>query len=104
LDVAETSERGESQIDTFIERRHDQRVRDEGERAEHELWHESERLYFERESRRQRWELVRFCEQQAERVEENARVIAARRRAEAQKLIDELIAEERNGGRNGHHH
>jgi hypothetical protein len=36
----ETSEQAESQIDTFIERRHEQRVRDEDDQREEALWRE----------------------------------------------------------------
>ncbi len=38
-------ERVEDEIDVFISRRHDQRVRDEGGRPEEEAWRESERRH-----------------------------------------------------------
>ena len=72
-----------------------------GKRAEHELWAESERRYFEQESRRLRWAWVHHYEAQAERAEANALAIAKATRARAQALMDELAAEERNG-QNGH--
>jgi hypothetical protein len=42
------SEQVETDLDRLIERRHDQRVQIEGERAAEELWAESERRYFAR--------------------------------------------------------
>jgi hypothetical protein len=45
LDIAK-SEATEKDLDLFITRRHDQRVKDEGEKFEVELWAESERRYF----------------------------------------------------------
>jgi hypothetical protein len=38
-------ERADAQIETFISRRHDRRVADEGERPAEEIWMESERRY-----------------------------------------------------------
>jgi len=74
----------------------------ESKRSGEEMWAESERLYFERESRRLRWAWVRFYEDQAERAERTGALLAARDRAKAQKLIDELVEEEReNGHRKG---
>ena len=100
MDVAR-GETAEAHLDALISKRHSQRVLDEGERAEHELWAESERLYFERESRRLRWAWVHHYEAQANRAEANAQAIAAANRRRAQALVDELVAEERNGHRNG---
>ena len=37
----------EKELNLLIERRHDQRVRTDGERVEEELWMESERCYLE---------------------------------------------------------
>jgi hypothetical protein len=39
-------EKVEGELNILIERRHDHRRQTEGERAEHELWHESEQRYF----------------------------------------------------------
>jgi hypothetical protein len=56
LDI-EASERVEADLDRLITRRYDQRVKDEGERFEVELWAESERRYFakRREEHRVAW-------------------------------------------------
>jgi hypothetical protein len=56
LDI-EASERVEADLDLFITRRHDQRVKDEGERQAEEAWAESERRYFakRREGNRIAW-------------------------------------------------
>jgi len=75
----------------------------ESKRSGEEMWAESERLYFERESRRLRWAWVHHYEAQANRAEANAQAIATANRRRAQALIEELVAEERNGHReNGH--
>jgi hypothetical protein len=50
LDSVEQGERVEGELDAFIERRHDQRVKDEGERAREELWQASVRRYNARQS------------------------------------------------------
>jgi hypothetical protein len=47
LDVAQRTEMVEAELTRLIEKRHDERVKTEGERAEEELWAESERRYFE---------------------------------------------------------
>ena len=73
----------------------------ESKRSGAEMWAESERVYFERESSRLRWAWVHHYEAQAQRAEANAQAIAASNRARAQALIDELVDEERNG-QNGH--
>jgi predicted acetyltransferase len=51
------SEQVETDLHRLIERRHDQRVLSEGERAAEELWAESERRYFarQREENRIAW-------------------------------------------------
>jgi hypothetical protein len=51
------SEQVETDLDRLIQRRHDQRVQTEGERAAEELWAESERRYFarQREDNRIAW-------------------------------------------------
>jgi hypothetical protein len=45
LDVAQRTEMIEADLTRLIEKRHDERVKTEGERAEEELWAESERQY-----------------------------------------------------------
>ncbi len=45
MDIAK-AETTEKVLDLFITRRHDQRVKDEGERQAEEAWAESERRYF----------------------------------------------------------
>jgi hypothetical protein len=47
-----SGERAEAELDAFISRRHERRVKDEGERALEDLWRESER----REAARRRRE------------------------------------------------
>ena len=50
----------EKELDHLIERRHDQRVKTEGERSEEELWKVSERRYIEIKRRRMAAEHYRF--------------------------------------------
>lgn len=56
MDV-ERAERAERDLDRLITKRHDQRVKDEGERQVEEAWAESERRYFakRREENRIAW-------------------------------------------------
>jgi hypothetical protein len=52
----------DADLDRLIERRHEKRVLDEGERAEEEVWREAERR--EEAKRQQEWQQGRlaFCE------------------------------------------
>ena len=50
----------EKELNVLIERRHDQRVKTEGERTEEELWKESERRYLRLKRRRMQAEHYRF--------------------------------------------
>lgn len=100
MDIAQ-GETAEAHLDAFIAQRDKQRRREEGERPAEEMWAESERRYFERESRRLRWAWVRFYEKQAERAEANGQAIASANRARAQALVEELALEERNGHKKG---
>jgi hypothetical protein len=45
MDTFAKGEATEKELDALIRKRHDQRVASEGERAEEELWAESERKY-----------------------------------------------------------
>jgi hypothetical protein len=58
-------EKVEKELDHLITRRHDHRVKTEGERAEEALWRESERRYFARRHEQNRWEWVRFYDRMA---------------------------------------
>jgi hypothetical protein len=53
LDIAK-GEATEKDLDLFITRRHDQRVKDEGERQAEEAWAESERRHFAKRRERNR--------------------------------------------------
>ncbi len=95
-------ERAEASLDTLIERRHERRIKDEGQRQLEELWMPSERAYAARRSRELAEEWYFYRLDQAERAERNGVVIAAGHRAEAARILrDEL------GGKleseNGHH-
>jgi hypothetical protein len=64
---ARTSEAAETQIETFITRRHEKRVESEGERREREAWQETEirQAQQRREANRLAW--CEYHRQQAER-------------------------------------
>src|SRR5215208_4214527 len=64
---ARTSEAAETQIETFITRRHEKRVESEGERLEREVWQETEIRHSQqrREANRLAWAF--YHRQQAER-------------------------------------
>jgi hypothetical protein len=98
VDIAQ-SEKVEAELDHMIRRADERRRLSEGERAEHELWHESERQY---EAKRQA-ELVfawcEFYERQAQAALANGERIAAANRAKAARLLGG-----QNGHPNGHHH
>jgi vacuolar-type H+-ATPase subunit E/Vma4 len=49
LDSAASGERVEAELDRIVEKRHDQRVRDEGERTREALWAASVRRYHARQ-------------------------------------------------------
>jgi hypothetical protein len=65
LDVAQGYQ-VETDLSRLIERRHDERVKSEGERLEEELWMESARRYHERQREQNRWEWVRYFDRMAE--------------------------------------
>ena len=53
-------EKVEGEIDVFISRRHEKRIRDEGERAAQEMYEESCRRHSERERLELLWERLRY--------------------------------------------
>jgi hypothetical protein len=84
------------QIDALITKRHDQRVRDEGERRTEEAWAESCRAYEAKRRAELTFEWCEFYERQAQAAIRNGEKIAAENRAKAAKLL------ETNGHPNGH--
>jgi len=77
----------EREVDAFISKRHEQRVRAEGERLALEMWQESERKYAERrrEANRQAW--TSFHEEQAERHRAVLESLIAFHEEQAAKLL-----------------
>jgi len=96
VDIAQ-GEKVESELDHMIRHADEQWRLSEGERAEHELWHES----VERYNAKRQAELVIACvayhEEAAERALANGEAIAARHRAQ----IEALLGPGHNG-ENGH--
>ena len=97
----DTFARGETaehhQIDALITKRHDQRVRDEGERRTEEAWAESCRAYEAKRHAELIFAWVEYHEEAASRALANGEAIAARHRAK----IDALLRNG-NGHQNGH--
>jgi hypothetical protein len=83
LDIAK-SEATEKDLDLFITRRHDQRVKDEGERRAEEAWAESERRHFAKRRERNRIAWIGYFECIATAL----RVRAAEYDARAEKLME----------------
>ena len=100
MDIAQ-GETAESHLDALITKRHDQRVRDEGERPAEEAWAESCRVYEAKRRAERLFEWVSYHEEAAERALANGEAIAARHRAQIEALLGD-----QNGhhpGENGHH-
>ena len=95
MDVAR-SEVVEGELVRLIEKRHDQRVKTEGERLEEALWMESERRYHEIRQRQNvaAW-FAHFC-----RMADNHAALAEDYQRRAEELCEEDESEARKG--NGH--
>jgi hypothetical protein len=76
----------DGELDAFIERRHQQRVKEEGERAEEEAWKESERRHAQAQRQQARLEWHLHHTDQAERLRRTLEALIAHHEAEAQKL------------------
>jgi hypothetical protein len=83
-DIA-TGEKVEAEIDAFASRRHEQRVKNEGERLAEEVWMESERAYFARRDEDRRLERLAYHEGQAQRLSGVLGSLVAHHQAEAEK-------------------
>ena len=66
MDVAKTSA-VEGELANFISRRHEKRVKEEGERTAEEMWAESERRYAARRREENRAAWCRYHQDQAAR-------------------------------------
>ena len=79
----------EYELDAFISKRHEQRVKTEGERQEEEAWKESVRAYEEKRRQMARLEWHAFHCGQAERHRRTLEVLIEQHEAQAARLIDE---------------
>ena len=93
MDVAQRTEMVEAELTRLIERRHDERVKTEGERAEEALWVSSAREYAEREKRQ--LEAARYA------FEMNLCEIHERLAAEHEERALRLLEDDEQKG-NGH--
>ena len=105
MDIAR-GEAAESHLDALITKRHDQRVKDEGERPAEEMWAESCRVYEAKRQAELVFAWVEYHEAAAERALANGEAIAARHRAQIEALLSGATG--RNGSghteeHNGHH-
>jgi hypothetical protein len=85
LDIAQ-GELAERLIDAFIERRHDRRVAEEGERPEEAAWAESERRHAERRHEANRAAWAAFHEDQAARHRRTLQDLISHHEARAARL------------------
>ena len=97
MDIAQ-GETAESHLDALITKRHDQRIKDEGERTEHELWQESVERYNAKRQAELTFQWISYHEAAAERALANGEAIAARHRAQ----IEALLGPGRNGENGAH--
>jgi hypothetical protein len=79
-------EQAEGAIDAFIEKRHRERVKAEGERREEELWKESTRKHAEKQRMQARAEWHLHHTDQAERLRRTLQALIAHHEEQASKL------------------
>jgi hypothetical protein len=91
VDIAR-SEMAEASLESFISKRHSERVKDEGERAREEQWQKSVRDFNARQSDEQRLLRLHYHEGQARRLSNTLGSLIRYHEAEAEKY------------RNGHDH
>jgi hypothetical protein len=99
MDVARntrTDEAAETQIETFITRRHEKRVESEGERREREVWQETEIRQAQQRSEANRLAWCEYHRQQAERHRATLTDLIAHHQDQAAKY--------REYRENGHYH
>ena len=105
MDIAQ-GEKVEAELDYMIRRADERRRLSEGERAEHEVWHESERKYEAKREAELVFAWVSYHEEAAQRALANGEAIAARHRAKIEALLGPGQSGNGHTGeeRNGHHH
>jgi hypothetical protein len=79
----------EAELGRLIEKRHDKRVLEEGERPAFEAWQESERRYFARIEEGRHRERLAYHEGQAARLSNTLGGLVAHHEAEAEKYRDQ---------------
>lgn len=87
MDIAK-GEKVEAELTHLIERRHDRRVAEEGERPALEMWEESERRHQEQRRMQARYEWHLYHTTHAERVRRTLEELAAYHEEQAAKLMD----------------
>jgi hypothetical protein len=87
VDIAR-GEQVENELTAMIERRHDRRVVEEGERPAEEAWMESERRYQEQRRMQARYEWHLYHTSQAERHRRTLEELIASHEAAAARLMD----------------
>jgi hypothetical protein len=106
VDISQ-GEKVEAELDHMIRRADERRRLSEGERAEHELWMESERQYRAKRQAELVFAWVAYHEEAACRALANGEAIAARHRAQIEALLGPGRMSGENGHRkesNGHHY
>ena len=82
----------ETDLTNLIERRHDRRVVEEGERRSEEKWAASERAYFARQDEARQLELLTYHEAQAQRLKTTLSALVGRHESEAERYSNMLGA------------
>ena len=88
MDISQ-GETAESHLDALITKRHDQRVKEEGERPAEEMYAESVRRQHERQEREIRAQWYGWHCAQAERHRRTLEALIAHHELEAEKLCEE---------------
>jgi hypothetical protein len=102
LDV-EHSERVERELDRLIEKRHDARVAEEGERRELEAWQVTARIDDARKRRGRALDWYYFHLERAEGAERTGAAKAASHRVKAARLLRTELGGVLEPSENGHH-
>ena len=79
----------EGELDAFVAKRHEKRVREEGERPHEALWAESERRYFEAQRRARETERYEYHRGQADRLRRTMGELVAYHESEAERYLQD---------------
>lgn len=93
MDTVARGEQVESELNSFIRKRDQERRKQEGERPEEALYLESTRRYADRQQRQRWWEWLRFHEGQLRRHTASLEALISQHRNEAERYAGLLGVE-----------